>query len=242
MIAITALTGCDAALERAARELHTSTSVQPPQPALAEDPVVALARPSVAKVRAQASSCQKLLEGTGFVVAPNTVLTAAHVVAGSDTVTVDFDGTAVEARVVSYDSNADLAIIDAPGLSAQPLSFAVSPVTTDTDALVLGYPNGGPFVATPARVREIIDLRGPDIYRTSEVTREVYIIDIAAAASVQGVSGGPLIDMEGRVFGVFFGAQVERRDTGFALTAAQVAPQLATIGNTQPVTTGACIS
>ena len=45
---------------------------------------------------------------------------------------------------------------------------------TGTDAVVMGYPGGGDFVATPARVREIIELKGPDIYRTTTVTREVY--------------------------------------------------------------------
>src|SRR6476620_9944094 len=59
-----------------------------------------------------------------------------------------------------------------------------------TDALLLGYPGGGDFVATPVRIREVVELNGPDIYRTTTVTREVYTI---RGAVRQGASGGPLI-------------------------------------------------
>jgi hypothetical protein len=87
------------------------------------------------------------------------------------------DGEAFDARVVSFDPQVDISIIDVPQLSAQPLSLASSAVTAGTEALVLSYPNAGSFVAMPARVREITDLNGPDIYRTTAATRQVYIID-----------------------------------------------------------------
>ena len=83
---------------------------------------------------------------------------------------------------------------------------------------------------------------GPDIYSTTAVTREVYVFEMADRASLQGVSGGPLIDLNGRVLGVVFGNDVNDRDIGFAFTAAQVAPQLAALDNAQPVPTGGCIS
>ena len=96
-----------------------------------------------------------------------------------------------------------------------------APAKTGTDALVLGYPGGGDFVATPARIREIIELNGPDIYRTTTVTREVYTI---RGTVRQGDSGGPLIDLDGQVLGVVFGAAVDDADTGFVLTANEVRP------------------
>lgn len=213
-------------------------AVDAPDAALAEDAVVAAARPSVVKIRGVAPSCQKVLEGTGFVIAPNRVMSNAHVVAGSDTVTVEAGGESYEAFVVSYDPEEDISILDVPNLPSQPLSFAEGTAQTGTDAIVMGYPGGGDFVATPARVRETISLNGPDIYRKATVTREVYTI---RGSVRQGNSGGPMIDRTGKVLGVVFGAAVDDADTGFVLTANEVNRQLAKIGNTARVPTGACV-
>ena len=214
-------------------------NVDAPDAALADAAVVAFARPSVVKIRGVAPGCQKVLEGTGFVIAPNRVMSNAHVVAGSDSVTVDAGGQSYDASVVSYDPNADISILDVPNLPAAPLAFAEAAAPTGTDALVLGYPGGGEFVATPARIREIIELNGPDIYRSTTVKREVYTI---RGTVRQGNSGGPLIDRNGRVLGVVFGAAVDDADTGFVLTGKEVSRQLAKIGNTAAVPTGACVS
>lgn len=213
-------------------------AVEPPDPTLANDPVVGITRPSVVKIRGVAPSCQKVLEGSGFVVAPSRVMSNAHVVAGADSVTVEADGQTYDAFVVSYDPDADISILDVPNLPAPPLAFADGPAQTGTDGVVMGYPGGGDFLATPARVREIIELKGPDIYRTTTVTREVYTI---RGTVRQGNSGGPMIDRNGKVLGVVFGAAVDNADTGFVLTADEVARQLARIGNTARVPTGACV-
>ncbi|ORV08280.1 serine protease [Mycobacterium celatum] len=214
-------------------------AVATPDAALASNPVVAATQPSVVKIRAIAPSCQKVLEGSGFVLSPDRVMTNAHVVAGANNVTVEANGNPYDASVVSYDPNVDIAILAVPNLPSGPLAFADAPVKGGTDALVLGYPGGGGFVATPARVREIIELSGPDIYRDATVNREVYTI---RATVEQGNSGGPLIDLNGKVLGVVFGAAVDDNDTGFVLTAKEVAGQLAKIGDTAPVATGACVS
>ncbi len=214
-------------------------AVEAPDAALAGDAVVAATRPSVVKIRGVAPSCQKVLEGSGFVVSPNRVMSNAHVVAGSESVTVEADGQSYEASVVSYDPDADISILDVPNLPSAPLAFADAPAETGTDAVVMGYPGGGDFVATPARVREIIELKGPDIYRTTTVTREVYTV---RGTVRQGNSGGPMIDRGGQVLGVVFGAAVDDADTGFVLTGKEVSRQLARVGNTQQVATGACIA
>lgn len=51
-----------------------------------------------------------------------------------------------------------------------------------------------------------------------------------------------MIDRDGDVLGVVFGAAVDDADTGFVLTADEVSRQLTKIGNTQRVPTGTCIS
>jgi S1-C subfamily serine protease len=214
-------------------------NVDAPDAALANDPVVAATRPSVLKIRGVATSCQKVLEGSGFVVAPNRVMSNAHVVAGSESVTVEADGKTYDATVVSYDPNADISILDVPDLPSTPLQFDMQEAPTGTDAVVMGYPGGGEFTATPGRIREIIQLNGPDIYHTTTVTREVYTI---RGTVRQGNSGGPLIDKDGKVLGVVFGAAVDDADTGFVLTSNEVAKQMAKVGNTQRVSTDTCIS
>ncbi|BBY56209.1 acid resistance serine protease MarP [Mycobacterium koreense] len=213
-------------------------NVDAPDSALATSPVVAATQPSVLKIRAVATSCQKVLEGTGFVVAPQRVMTNAHVVAGSTGVTVEVDGTPYDATVVSFDPNHDVSLLAVPNLPSEPLTFVDQPAPSGTDAIVLGYPGGGVFTATPARIREIIELSGPDIYQTTTVNREVYTI---RGTVRQGNSGGPLIDQSGRVLGVVFGAAVDDDDTGFVLTANEVSRQLAKIGDSQPVNTETCV-
>ncbi|ART67806.1 acid resistance periplasmic serine protease MarP [Mycobacterium dioxanotrophicus] len=214
-------------------------NVDAPDASLATDAVVAATRPSVVKIKGVAPSCQKVLEGSGFVVAPNRVMSNAHVVAGADSVTVEAEGKTYDASVVSYDPNADISILDVPDLPTAPLTFAEQAAPQGTDAVVMGYPGGGDFLATPARVREIIELKGPDIYRTTTVTREVYTV---RGTVRQGNSGGPMINRAGKVLGVVFGAAVDDADTGFVLTAKEVEQQMAKIGNTQRVATGTCIS
>ncbi|MGE2732694.1 acid resistance serine protease MarP [Mycolicibacterium vaccae] len=215
------------------------TEVDPPDTGLATSAVVGVTRPSVVKVQGVANSCQKMLEGSGFVVSPQRVMSNAHVVAGSDSVTVEVDGQSYEASVVSYDPQADISILDVPNLPAAPLQFVEDEAPSGTDGIVMGYPGGGDFRATPARIREVIQLNGPDIYRTETVTREVYTIRGEVA---QGNSGGPMVNRGGKVLGVVFGAAVDDKDTGFVLTAKEVSRQMAKVGNRDTVPTGTCIN
>ncbi|WP_165849832.1 acid resistance serine protease MarP [Mycobacterium uberis] len=214
--------------------------VASPDPALVDNPAVLATQPSVVKIRSVASSCQKVLEGTGFVISPDRVMTNAHVVAGSNGVQVYASGNPFDATVVSYDPLVDIAILAVPHLPPGPLLFDDTEAKPGTNVVVLGYPGGGNFTATPARIRQAIKLTGPDIYRDPTlVTRGVYTI---RATVEQGNSGGPLIGTNGRVLGVVFGAAVDDPDTGFVLTVEEVYGQLSKIGETQAVATGACVS
>ncbi|HWO63876.1 MAG TPA: MarP family serine protease [Umezawaea sp.] len=194
--------------------------VGPPNPELAANPIVQKLRPSVLKVRGRAPSCSRALEGTGFVVAPERVMTNAHVVAGTSEVTVEVGRGQFDATVVLYDAQTDIAILAVPDLEATPLQFVTEEIPQGTDGIVLGYPLDGPYTASEARVRERIPmLRGPDIYDAQTVTRDVYTV---RAKVRSGNSGGPLVDPQGRVMGVVFGAAVDDQETGFVLTAQEV--------------------
>lgn len=213
--------------------------VDPPDPVLASSEVVNRVEPSVLKILGRAESCSRALEGSGFVAAPGMVMTNAHVVAGTDQVTVLSGGQELRADVVVYDSGVDVAVLRVPELTAPVLPFAGERARTGDDAIVLGYPGNGPYRPDAARIRERVTLRGPDIYRGQTVEREVYIL---RGTVREGNSGGPLITPEGEVVGLVFGAAMDADDTGYALTVDQVLPQLmAALESPAPVATGACV-
>jgi S1-C subfamily serine protease len=194
--------------------------VPTPDPALLAGAAVGRTRPSVVKITGLAASCARRIEGSGFVYATDRVMTNAHVVAGVSRPQVEVGGEQRDATVVVYDPERDVAVLRVPGLGLRPLAFADQPVDTDDDAIVLGYPEDGPFFAGAARVRDRMEIRGPDIYDERTVTRQVYSI---YADVRSGNSGGPLIAPDGTVLGVIFAAAVDQQQTGFALTAAEVA-------------------
>lgn len=197
--------------------------VPPPNPAIAHTALVQGAERSVVKVEGSAPSCDRRIEGSGFVFAPGRILTNAHVVAGTRRVQVLADGArfAVPGTVVVYDPERDLAVISAPQLDAPVLSFATNKAKTNADAVVLGYPLDGPFDAEPARVRDVRLISGPDIYESHTVTRDIYTIRGLVRS---GNSGGPLINSSGDVLGVIFAAAADDPQTGFALSADEAAP------------------
>ncbi|MDQ3423438.1 MAG: MarP family serine protease [Actinomycetota bacterium] len=213
--------------------------VDPPTRRILRDPQIAAASESVVKILGTAESCARSVEGSGFVYAPDRVMTNAHVVAGVDEPQVVVDEQALPAQVVVYDSDLDIAVLAVEGLSGAPLTFAEDADTGDT-AAVLGYPENGPFDAEPARIRSEQRLRSPDIYGRGTVVRDV----LSVYADVRpGNSGGPLVSPGGEVYGVIFAASISDERTGYAVTAEQVADD-AESGRvaTEPVDTGACSS
>ena len=192
--------------------------VPPPDPALVQSPGVAAARPSILKVTGVAEDCRRRIEGTGFVYAPERVMTNAHVVAGVDAPQVEVGDRVLDARVVLFDPGRDVAVLAVPGLDREPLEFT-GPAEQGASAVVAGYPRGQPFRADAARVRGTQRARGPDIYQRETVVREIY----ALRGLVQpGNSGGPLLTPEGQVYGVIFAAAADDPQTGYALTADEV--------------------
>lgn len=212
--------------------------IAPPDPELAGSEVVRNAQQSVVKIRGKAPSCGRALEGSGFVVAPHKVMTNAHVVAGTDQVAIEMGSGEFDADVVHYDPAKDVAVLSVPDLDAEAMQFVPGQTEPGTDVIALGYPLDGPYTASPGRVRDRIQLRGPDIYEGDQVVRDVYTV----RGQVQsGNSGGPLINSAGEVVGVVFGAAVDNRDTGFALTPEEVAGEVAQApGMDAPVSTGSC--
>jgi len=180
-------------------------------------------------VQGTAASCDRSIEGSGFVYAPHHVLTNAHVVAGvtQGPLVSAPDGATYRASVVFYDPQVDVAVLYVPGLNMTPLQFA-GQAQNGANAIVAGYPLDHPFTAVPARIGGT----------QRAVGRQIYEI----RASVEpGNSGGPLLSPAGTVYGVVFAAAVDASDTGFALTSAEVASDAkAGAQQTVPVSTQGC--
>jgi S1-C subfamily serine protease len=212
--------------------------VPAPDSKLARSSVVVNAQKSVVKVLGSAPSCSRRIEGSGFVYAPEHVLTNAHVVAGTRGVAIEVVGDRHVARVVMYDPERDLAVLYVPGLTAPALPFAKSEANTNADAIVLGFPLDGPYNAQAARIRDVGAITGPDIYNDERVTREVYTIRGLVRS---GNSGGPLITKEGQVLGVIFAAAADDQNTGFAVTVDEASSVINTgATRTAGTGTGAC--
>jgi S1-C subfamily serine protease len=213
--------------------------VNPPDPALINSKAVALAQGAVVKITGTAPSCRRKIEGSGFIFAPQHVMTNAHVVAGTQgPVSVQLGGATRSGRVVFYDPELDLAVIDVPGLTGTVLNWAGSDAATGDDAVVIGYPLNGPFTAVSARIRDKSEVRGPDIYNSQTVVRQVYSIRSTVKS---GNSGGPLLDPNGALLGVIFAAALDDPETGFALTANVARPVAdSNATRTDAVDTGAC--
>jgi S1-C subfamily serine protease len=214
-------------------------NVAPPDSALANSPVVQRARPSVVKIRGTATSCNRMIEGSGFIYSPKHVLTNAHVVAGTrGALTVEQDGEQHHGRVVAYNPEIDLAVIYVSDLTGPVLPFSERTAASGDDAIILGYPLDGDFNVQPARVRDSGPIRGPDIYAAHTVTRDVYTL---RGLVQNGNSGGPLLDTDGAVLGVIFAAAADNDDIGFALTLPEVAKVAGPAeGATEAVSTGDC--
>ncbi|QHA04243.1 MarP family serine protease [Streptomyces broussonetiae] len=213
-----------------------------------------VARPSGDSVTPAATSAAKLStvkiegisgnegrEGSGFVYASERVMTNAHVVAGIDhpSVRIGGVGRSYDARVVLFDPDRDVAVLYVPGLRAPVLRFDTS-ASRGNSAVVAGYPQDGGLNLQAATVASRVQATGQNIYNDGTVTRDIYSIRSTVRP---GNSGGPLLTTDGRVFGVVFARSTSDVETGYALTAAEVAGDARSAATaTAPVDTGQLVS
>ena len=188
-----------------------------------------------------AFGCGEELEGSGFEVAGGLVVTNAHVIAGTGSITVYAqNGQSSKAVPVLFDPHFDLALLRTGPLGVRPLSVDNVIVSHGTKVVFLGYPEGGPLTVLPAGVLAEFTAEGRDIYGGSLTIRQVYELQ---AAVEPGNSGGPLVLPSGQVIGVVFSRSTTDHDVGFALTSPGVASRIAEAQNRHtPVGTGECVS
>ncbi len=219
---------------------QTAPEVAAPNITVSDHALVERTRPGVIHVMGDALGCRRRLMGSGFVAAPDYVVTNAHVVAGTDRVRLDTVLGVRDSDVVYYNPELDIAVLHSPGLGLPALPWAQDEATTGQDAVVMGFPQSGPFEAAPARVRNSLTIAGPDIYATGRYERQAYTV---RGSIREGNSGGPMLNMDGEVLGVVFGASVDHTDTGYALTAREVQNRIGDVTDlTQPVDTQGCVA
>jgi S1-C subfamily serine protease len=187
-------------------------------------------------VRILGTACGLGIEGSGWVAAPETVVTAAHVVAGERDTSVQPFGSSgrLSARAYAFDPTNDVAVLHVPGLRARPLPLADA--RPGAEVAVLGYPNDGPFTATPGRIGTTRFAVMPNAYGNGPVGRTVTTL---RGTFRHGNSGGPAVDSNGAVETTVFAARVGGGG-GFGTPTAAVKADLAKAQG--PVSTGPCAS
>ncbi|HEV2369794.1 MAG TPA: MarP family serine protease [Acidimicrobiales bacterium] len=191
-------------------------------------------------VKIVAHGCGEILEGSGFVVAGNLVVTNAHVIAGTSSIQVEDSHTSQSATPIYFDPSLDLAVLRTGStLPEPPLNlYSGSPVPRGTQSVVLGYPQGGPFNAQPAGVRDEFAATGRNIYGAGLTVRDVYELQ---AIIRPGNSGGPLVLPDGTVIGVVFSTSATNPDVGYALVSSGLVSRVRQAERSgSPTGTGAC--
>lgn len=191
-------------------------------------------------VRVEGQACNEILEGSGFSVAPDLVVTNAHVVAGEragqTSVLLPAGGT-LPASVVMFDPRRDLALLSVPGLGEAPLTLA-TPHGGEVGA-VFGHPNGQiPLHVSPARVALEEEAVGRDLYDAHTTRRQILVL---AAALAHGDSGGALVNTSGQVIGVAFAISADHAGTSYALSSSELEAALGE-ARSNPTSTGPCLT
>ncbi len=210
-----------------------ATPTERPSPDIAANKKVIAAGGSV--VRVLSTACGLGIEGSGWVVQPNLIVTNAHVVAGADDTTITTQsGVELDATAVYYQPEDDLALLRVDGkLPTLPIS---SERTVGEAAAVLGYPENGPYTVTPARIGETRQTVSENSYGRGPIERTI----TALGGDVRsGNSGGPLLDPKGRVVGIVFAATTSGPTGGFAIPAEEVKEAIHHVSGHE-VSTGAC--
>jgi S1-C subfamily serine protease len=195
-----------------------------------------LARATTSTVKVEGVACSRVQDGTGFVAAPDVVVTNAHVVAGEEeTRVIRNDGRRLRATVTLFDPNRDLAVLRVPNLGRQPLAVGAS--AEGQTGAVFGHPGGGDLRVAPSRVSQEIKATGRDIYDRNDTSRRVLVL---AASLRPGDSGGAMVDPAGAVVGVAFAISRDESGVAYALHTAELQAVLAA-PRTRAAATGPCL-
>lgn len=180
-------------------------------------------------VRIEVAGCKWYGMGSGFLIAPQLVVTAAHVVGDTAVIRVIAGTTAVAGRVLGLDPRSDVALVEtAAPLPGQPLRFADVPVRVAERIAAIGYPEGGPLNYTEGTVN------GLD--RKAEIGGLMrYGLFEYDAATHPGSSGGPVLRVDGTVVGFVDAGPAEPAQGRRLAVASGTASALVSLWRAHPV-------
>jgi len=182
--------------------------------------------------RVEVTLCEGSATGTAFLVAPDTMLTAYHVVKDATGITVNFDGTYHGATLVAFSPEDDVAVLqlDEAVETAHVFSLATEVPNTGTRIAAIGYPLDAPKTLTEGTVS------GKD--------REITVDGLVHSGLIQtdtainpGNSGGPLVDLDGQVIGIADAGMLKAQGIGYVVPSGKAAPYLEATPTEQPLAT-----
>ncbi|MBB4085354.1 S1C family serine protease [Sphingomonas carotinifaciens] len=160
--------------------------------------------------------------GSGFAVAPNRIVTNAHVVELAerypDNVVVGIvpsEGSkSYQGRVVAYDARRDLALIEITEARLPPVALYTGPVAEGNAVIALGYPGNVDLATAQSAadyIRPLSPVRSQGVASGRRSLTGIEVL-LHTASIARGNSGGPLLDPCGRVIGV--NSALTRADEG----------------------------
>ena len=211
-------------------------NVEEPAADIVRDPEVLAAASRI--VRINGVACGFGVEGSGWVAAPDLVVTNAHVVAGQLATQVQPEGVGVPltGRAVVFDERNDIAVLRVSNLDLPPLSLA-EPKDNEPVGL-LGFPEDGPFSMRAGRAGGTQPVISTDAYNRGPVERTV----TSFKGFVQpGDSGGAAVNENGAVIATIFASRANSQNTGYGIPS-NVVQQLVDLAKERqnPVDTKEC--
>jgi S1-C subfamily serine protease len=203
-----------------------------PRPARADD-IQATAR-GVVRVVTIAMVDDKVVgfgHGSGFAVAPNRIVTNAHVVELAkrypDNVVVGIvpsEGSkSYEGKVIAIDAARDLALIEFKGKPLPAVALYSGPVDEGGAVIALGYPGNVDLATAQSSadyIHPLAPIRSEGVFSGRRALSGTQVL-LHTAGIARGNSGGPLLDRCGRVVGVNSAlTQGENGDASFAFAIA----------------------
>jgi S1-C subfamily serine protease len=192
---------------------------------------------ALSTVKVEGEACHRIQEGSGWAAGNELVMTNAHVVAGVTSPSImKPDGRRLPAKLVYFDSDRDIALLNVRGLNESPLPLAPGHVS-DRGA-VFGHPGGQDQLrVAPARISQEVTARGRDLYDSHRTDRDVFVL---AATLHPGDSGAALTNLDGKVTGMAFAIAPDQPNTAYALTSKEL--QAALAGPRVATSSGQCLS